>query len=95
MFKKQSHLCLGGHGARGHAHRVDSSAGVLMDLDVGLLLHVPRRIKQVKDLLVVELWRVIEGLDTRSKVRRKVQSRVGRGALFRKLNNIYCNGVSL
>lgn len=46
-----------------------------MDPDVGLLLHVPRGVKQVQDLLVVELQRAMQGLDTRSKVRREASRR--------------------
>lgn len=45
-------------GAGGHPDRVDASVGVLVDSDVGSLplgLDVPRRVKQVQHLLVVQL----------------------------------------
>lgn len=97
-----SHLCLGGHSARGHAHRVDPSAGVLVDLDVGLLLHVSRGVKQVQDLLVVELWKAVKRSDRRSKVRQEVNHQCCSASIWlglvckyasHKLNNIYCNSV--
>lgn len=49
------HLGLGHHGPCGHAHGVDSPVGVLVDLDVGFLLHFSCGVKQVQNLLVVKL----------------------------------------
>lgn len=49
------HLSLGGHGTCGHSHCVDSSAGVLVDLDVRFLLHVAYRVKQVQNFLIIKL----------------------------------------
>lgn len=54
----ESDLGSRGDGAGGHPNRVDASVGVLVDSDVGSLplgLDVPRRVKQVQHLLVVQL----------------------------------------
>lgn len=54
----ESDLGSRGDGAGGHPDRVDASIGVLVDSDVGFLplgLDVPRRVKQVQHLLVVQL----------------------------------------
>lgn len=52
-----AYLGLGGDGPCGHSHRVDPTGGVFVNLDVGFLLHVPRGVEQVQNLLVVQLQR--------------------------------------
>lgn len=58
MGPQAAHLLLGVDEAGGDSGSVDAPAGVLVDLDIGLTVpgvRVPCAVKQVQDLLIVEL----------------------------------------
>lgn len=56
--RSKPNLSFSGDGTCGDSHCVDSSIGILMDLDVRFLLsgfHIPCSIKQVQHFLIVQL----------------------------------------